>query len=285
MASSLIPKDGGVNPINGLPIRRHVCVVYDNATLEILAIADTHNKADEIATDRFHRGIDAISSEIRYHNDDISPAMLVGMKMNDFQCFVDNNNHPLNPSTKKVDALTFVTDLDSVQLAYIESDIQKLTDMAVMERGNVLDIAVMKDDQLIGAFAFDTDNYMTQADMATEERNCGTVLDIAILKDGEFAGGFAFELDNNDDHTELELTYVYVKAELRGKGLASRMSCAACDAITETLCNEPEHIKAFAHIESDGGWAVCDKVTQQLSERYPNATVSLHDENTMNIAP
>ncbi len=389
MASSLIPKDGGVNPINGLPIRRHVCVVYDNATLEILAIADTHNKADEIATDRFHRGIDAISSEIRYHNDDISPAMLVGMKMNDFQCFVDNNNHPLNPSTKKVDALTFVTDLDSVQLAYIESDIQKLTDMAVMERGNVLDIAVMKDDQLIGAFAFDTDNYMTHvdinidyvyvnpiyhdtyiinqmsekavehlaancnlfpskvnvsadefmensdvireqfikdikafhpitqvnnesnnesgitvvtdldsvhayylesgedtlADMATEERNCGTVLDIAILKDGEFAGGFAFELDNNDDHTELELTYVYVKAELRGKGLASRMSCAACDAITETLCNEPEHIKAFAHIESDGGWAVCDKVTQQLSERYPNATVSLHDENTMNIAP
>lgn len=127
MASSLIPKDGGVNPINGLPIRRHVCVVYDNATLEILAIADTHNKADEIATDRFNRGIDAISSEIRYHNDDISPAMLVGMKMNDFQCFVDNNNHPLNPSTKKVDGLTFVTDLDSVQLAYIESDVQKLT--------------------------------------------------------------------------------------------------------------------------------------------------------------
>lgn len=387
MANSLIPANGGVNPINGLPIQRHVCVVYDNATLQILATADTHNRAEEKATHFYHGGTDALCSEIRYHDKNVTPNMLVGMKMSDFQFFVENHSHPLIQNPKKLDGLTFITELDSVQLAFIESDNSKLTDMAVMERGHLLDFAVMKDDQLVGAFAFDVDNYMTHAvinidhvyvnpvyqdtdivsqmsekaveltaanfnifpsklnvnvdqfmenadeirdqfikdtkafhpltqingdtesnitvvkdlhsvhalyiesgeetlsDMATEERNCGTVLDIAILKDGEFAGGFAFELDSNDDHTELELTYVYVKPELRGNGLASRMSRAACDAISKNFDNAPECIKAFAHIESDGGRIVCDKVTQLLSERYPNANVTLFDENTLYISP
>ena len=387
MAKSLIPANGGVNPINGLPIQRHVCVVYDNATLQILATADTHNRADEKATHFYHGGTDALSSEIRYHDKNVTPNMLVGMKMSDFQFFVENHSHPLIKNPKKLDGLTFITEFDSVLLAFIESDNSKLTDMAVMERGHLLDFAVMKDDQLVGAFAFDVDNYMTHAvinidhvyvnpvyqdtdivsqmsekaveltaanfnifpsklnvnvdqfmenadeirdqfikdtkafhpltqingdtesnitvvkdldsvhalyiesgeetlsELATVDRQCGTVLDIAILKDGEFAGGFAFELDNNDDHTELELTYVYVKPELRGNGLASRMSRAACDAISKTFDNAPERIKAFAHIESDGGWKVCDKVTQLLSERYPNAKVTLHDENTLHISP
>ena len=93
----LIQSDGGINPVNGLKIQRCVCVVYDNQTLKILKTTHTHNSASEMATHVYNeKNIDALSGEVRFEHEDLNAVNIIGMKLNEFQFFVDlNPNHPL----------------------------------------------------------------------------------------------------------------------------------------------------------------------------------------------
>ena len=93
----LVPSDGGNNSVNGLKIQLIVCVIYNNETLEILKVAETYNKADEMATHIYNeRKIDALSDGLRFYSEELNAINIIGMKLNEFQFFVDNNpNHPL----------------------------------------------------------------------------------------------------------------------------------------------------------------------------------------------
>ena len=95
----LLPVDGGVNPINGLPISKCIPVVICYTTLKILDVKETHNQAEERSNDIYHayKGeVDARSDEIRYFSETIKPRDLIGMKANQFEFFVRNNpGHPL----------------------------------------------------------------------------------------------------------------------------------------------------------------------------------------------
>ena len=93
----LIKAHGGTSPINGLKIRRLACVVYDNATLEIINVAPTHNMASEMATHAFNQtGKDILHDGLSFHDERLDMAKIIGMKLNEFQDFVESNpNHPL----------------------------------------------------------------------------------------------------------------------------------------------------------------------------------------------
>jgi len=94
--TTLIPTSGGNNPVNGLPIQRTYCVVFERSTLEILATAGTHNDAQEIANSIYvDKKIDAIADEVRFHDDSINPINIIGMKLSQFEQFVtEHPNHP-----------------------------------------------------------------------------------------------------------------------------------------------------------------------------------------------
>lgn len=256
MTNKCIPANGGNNPINGLPICNHICVIYNNETLEILATAGTHNKAEDLAREFYHKGVDALASEIIYHDDDIQPGELVGMKMSNFQFFVDNYIHPLidSPSTLMTESSDDVIDFSDID---IETDLDTVHALYVESGEDLL------------------------AELTEVDRNCSEVLDIALMKNGEFAGGFAFELETRDQSTELELTYIYVVPEHRGEGLANDMVRKACDDIMATFDLPPNEIKVFATVESDGGMVICNKVVQYLEELCPTAEITFKDENTL----
>lgn len=92
---TLIPTHGGNNPVNGLPIQHSCCVVYDGDTLEILDTTQTSNAASEKACSLFtHNKTNALTTDLRYHHTGLTT--LIGMKLNEFEHFVDNKpTHPL----------------------------------------------------------------------------------------------------------------------------------------------------------------------------------------------
>ncbi len=94
---NLIPTDGGVSEVNGLKIQNTYCIAFDACTLEILAVAPTHDKASEIATGIYNaEKRDARSDEVRFDDDSINAKNIVGRNLSEFQYFVENNpNHPL----------------------------------------------------------------------------------------------------------------------------------------------------------------------------------------------
>jgi hypothetical protein len=97
MSTKLIPTDGGHEIGCGKKRQNVVCVVFDRCSLEILATASTHNEASQISTEMYNdTGQDVVSDEIRYDYESLEASKLVGMKLNQFQWFVDENpNHPL----------------------------------------------------------------------------------------------------------------------------------------------------------------------------------------------
>lgn len=96
-SAALIPTSGGNDPRTGLPIQRVYCVVFERATLKILATSGTHNAAQEIANSLYvDQKIDAIADEVRFHDDSIHTTNILGMTLDRFEHFVENNeNHPL----------------------------------------------------------------------------------------------------------------------------------------------------------------------------------------------
>jgi hypothetical protein len=94
---NLIQSHGGPNPINGLLVRSYTCVVYDNDTLEILNTTHTHNSASELATDAYSTlEVDALHVGLSFHDESLNARSIIGMKLNQFEDFVDNYpNHPL----------------------------------------------------------------------------------------------------------------------------------------------------------------------------------------------
>lgn len=96
--NNLIPTSGGNNPVNGLPIQHKVAIVFNAQTLEILEVHSGHNRAEEAANTIYVRDkIDARADGLNFHMDEPANANgIVGMKLNQFQHFVENNeNHPL----------------------------------------------------------------------------------------------------------------------------------------------------------------------------------------------
>jgi hypothetical protein len=93
--TTLIPVNNGFSTVNGLPIRQEVVVIFDFDTLEILDISSTYNQADEIACDLYRKNIDARTDCLWFFDDSLNAKSLIGMTMNKFQHFVDNNKHPL----------------------------------------------------------------------------------------------------------------------------------------------------------------------------------------------
>lgn len=93
--TKLIPTTGGISNVNGLEIKNSSVVVYDFNTLKILETCSTYNQGDEISCDYYRKGIDARFDNLEFYSDEIKILNLVGMKMNQFQHFVDNNKHPL----------------------------------------------------------------------------------------------------------------------------------------------------------------------------------------------
>lgn len=93
--TTLIPKNGGKNKINGLDIKKTTVVIFDFKTLEILDTCDQHTKADEISCDLFRKGIDARSDALDFHREDLNAKNIIGLHLNQFQDFVENNKHPL----------------------------------------------------------------------------------------------------------------------------------------------------------------------------------------------
>lgn len=95
-ASTLIPINGGFSEVNGLAIETHVCTVFDCSNLEILALCDTHNRASEKATELFNTtGRDVRSGELRYFDENITAADLIGMTLDSFEYIHQNIRHPL----------------------------------------------------------------------------------------------------------------------------------------------------------------------------------------------
>ncbi len=83
------------NTINGLDIKATNVVVFNFDTLEILDVCENYTRADESSCDLFHQGIDARFDSLSYFDESINAQKLIGMKMNQFQHFNDNNKHPL----------------------------------------------------------------------------------------------------------------------------------------------------------------------------------------------
>ena len=93
--TTLIPTSGGKSTVNGLDIQSTNVVVFNFDTLEILDVCENYTKADESSSDLYRKGIDARFDSLSYFEESINAQKLIGMKMNQFQHFTDNNKHPL----------------------------------------------------------------------------------------------------------------------------------------------------------------------------------------------
>lgn len=84
----LIPRNNGYSTINGLPISTKVCIVYNPLNLEILDVAETHNKAEEISHQLYHsQNLNALTEMVEYHDDKIKPFDLIGLSLDNFECY------------------------------------------------------------------------------------------------------------------------------------------------------------------------------------------------------
>jgi len=99
--NKLIPTYSGYNNHNQLKIQSVYCIVYDRLTLKVLATAETHNKASQIATEIFNKDkVFAVPGEIRFSDESISHSNILGMNLVNFEFFVEANmSHPLIKST------------------------------------------------------------------------------------------------------------------------------------------------------------------------------------------
>lgn len=81
----------------GKPVQRVFCVVYDRISLDIFAVAGTHNEANQIATEIFNEHkILSVLGEVRFHDDSITPMTILGMNLSRFEHFIEGNkSHPL----------------------------------------------------------------------------------------------------------------------------------------------------------------------------------------------
>lgn len=83
----LIPIDGGVNKY-GILIQRIFCIVYDERSLNILAVAGTHNEASQKATELYSNNkVFANFGEVRFHDDTINAIDIVGMNLTQLSWF------------------------------------------------------------------------------------------------------------------------------------------------------------------------------------------------------
>lgn len=92
--NTLIPSNGGQNEINGLDIQYSPVVIFDFKTLEILSVTDNYTYADEISCDFYRKGIDARFEMLKFWDEKLNSSKIIGMKMNQFQFFVEEYNYP-----------------------------------------------------------------------------------------------------------------------------------------------------------------------------------------------
>lgn len=99
--NKLIPTYSGYNNHNQLKIQSVYCIVYGRLTLKVLATAETHNEASQIATEIFNKDkVFAVPGEIRFSDESISHSNILGMNLVNFEFFVEANmSHPLIKST------------------------------------------------------------------------------------------------------------------------------------------------------------------------------------------
>jgi hypothetical protein len=93
--TTLISTFGGKNSHNGLDICFQPIAIFNFDTLEILDVAENYTIADEMVCDLYHKGVDARFDLLKFHADNMNSRSVVGMKMSEFQYFVENNKHPL----------------------------------------------------------------------------------------------------------------------------------------------------------------------------------------------
>ncbi len=93
--TKLISSNGGKNLVNGLDIQHRPVVVFNFDTLEILATCENYTSADEISSDLYQKGIDARDTDLQFFDEKINVKDIVGMKLSQFQDFVENNKHTL----------------------------------------------------------------------------------------------------------------------------------------------------------------------------------------------
>lgn len=237
MYAKLIPKNGGYQT-NTLPISRKFCVVYDRQTLQILRVAETHNKAEQMANDLFvNKGIDARADMIEFHDDTVNALNLPLMKLNQFACFVESNNHPLNPIPIQV-----ITESDQVDTLFENAD------------GDLL------------------------PEYAERDAEYAHVLDFCFVADDTFIGGVALEMGVYDDAFEIDLKCIHIEPHLRGEGYGTTLIDEAVKKVKSATDVPPASIRLFCDIVSDGGQALVDKFEHYLGCAYPNAELRVIDE-------
>ena len=94
--ANIIPSNGGKNPVNELPIRTTLVILFDYKTLEIISLFHNYTTADEMGAFLYRKGIDARSDSLHFHDETLTPEKLIGMSLTQFQDFRENNpKHPL----------------------------------------------------------------------------------------------------------------------------------------------------------------------------------------------